>query len=582
MRRLLPLLALALAFALPVPQTTAQDDKKTSAETAKPDYLIICANGLKDSAREWAAYRESHGRKAKVVTLADIAKLSDVENPGVVEIKNFIQQTADGIEDVAENLQVLLIGDCPDEGAATSNPKSEIPWFLTRQEDANADPKRRSRIPTDNFYADIIPDDDNLPEIAIGRIPARDNASVRTALGKVKAYEAAAEGEWLRKLTFFAGEGRFGPIVDAMLEKLFMDFADQSVHPAYSLRMTYANVNSSYAYVPRHFSDKVIDEANEGSLMLVYLGHGSYDRLDNMYVNVEKNKRVMYPILLGDDVKKFDIPDGKLPVMLIVACQTGYMDHPKGSLCERVCFGENAPVAVIASSRDSHPYSNTLLQKALVTEITDKRRATLGEAFLRTKRELILAKDPDRKRLELMASLIMPKADERRAMNQAHLSLYNLTGDPGLRVRYPGVDVAGEEVRTDSESGKLTFAASIPLDIAEKLEWECTIEVARTAIAGKLEPVNAADLTSEDANVVKAAEEAIARNHATSNDKTYANVTLEKTGQAGQEGSTTVEQHFEGKPERALAPGDYILKLSARDKAGKRYGFTGMRFTVKQ
>src|SRR5690606_8598132 len=129
---------------------------------------------------------------------------------------------------------------------------------------------------------------------------------------------------------------------------------------------------------------------NRGAILLTYLGHGLYDRLDNMDVEVD-GKRIRYPILTSEHVERFDIPDGKLPVMMIIACQTGQMDHREGCLAEKICFTEKAPVAVIASSRDSHPYSNTILQKAVVKEMIDNKAATLGQAFMDAKRELILA-----------------------------------------------------------------------------------------------------------------------------------------------------------------------------------------------
>jgi hypothetical protein len=324
------------------------------------------------------------------------------------------------------------------------------------------------------------------------------------------------------------------------------------------------------------FSDKVVEEANAGSLMLVYMGHGSYDRLDNMHVG-----KTRYPILLGEDVTKFNIEDGKLPVMLIVACQTGYMDHPQGSLCERVCFQEKAPVAIIASSRDSHPYSNTLLQKALVGEITEHRRATLGEAFLRAKRELILAEDPARAELETLASLVIPKKANREALNQSHVSLYNLTGDPGLQLRYPDIDLAPEDARFDAKTGKVAFGAALPKGTG-KLAWECTVEVTRSQIPGELKPVTADDLASGDEKKIKAAEEAIAANHAISNTKQVATIKCVSIGSSTEADAEFVVEHFEGKPDPALAPGDYILKLSARDKDGKKYGFTALRLTIQE
>lgn len=575
MTRLIALCALALLLTTAI---VAQDDRKTGpGNTAPHDYIIICADAMLESANEWAAYRKAHGRKARAVSMSEIAKAAEVETAGLNEIKAWLAEAAKQVNEPLVNFQVLLIGDCPDEGKATHDPKTEIPWFLTRQEDSNPDPKRRKRVPTDNFLADLDNDANNLPEFAIGRIPARTNEQVRLALAKVKAYEAAPQGEWLRNLTFFAGEGRFGKMVDQMLEGLFTRFAEQTIDPKYTVRMTYANINSSYAYIPRLFSDKVIEEANPGSLMLVYMGHGSFDRLDDMYVGTTR-----CPILLGDDVGKFNIPDGKLPVMLIVACQTGYMDHPKGSLCERICFTEKAPIAVVASSRDSHPYSNTLLQKALCGEIIANRRVTLGEAFVRAKRELVLAEDPDRSQLEFMARLVIPKKDERDAFNRSHVSMYNLTGDPGLRMRYPGLEVKPLAPASVNEKGVVHVKVQAPGKGADgkDLHWECTVEVLRSKIPGELKPLDPADLNADDAKKVKAAEEAMAANHATSNNKVVAKLKLTHIGSAKGEGA--VEQHFEGKLDSALAPGDYILKLSARDSEGKAYGFTSVALKIEK
>lgn len=574
------LLACAL-LALPtfIVNHTAQDPAPdTKTESAAPDYVIVSANALKDAAAEWAAYRASHGRRAKVYTLADIS--GDAKKaPTLVSIKMKVVEWALDGEKVRTGFQLLLLGDCPDEGVDAYDANTQIPWFLTRQEDSNPEPTRRKRVPTDNFLADVIADDNALPEIAVGRIPARTVEDARLALKKVKAYEAAPQGDWLRNLTFFAGEGRFGAQIDRMLENLFTQFAEQTISQSYVVRMTYANIRSSYAYVPRLFSDKVIEEANRGALMLVYMGHGLYDRLDNMDVQDEKGNRVRAPILSSDDVAKFDIADGKLPVMLIVACQTGYMDHPKGCLAEKICFTEKAPVAIIGSSRDSHPYSNTLLQKALVSAVSTDRVATLGEALLLAKRELVLAEDPDRGRLELMAKFIIPKDEERSAINASHISMYNLTGDPGLRMRYPNVQMEG--FSAEAKGNELTVRVRHADKLPEGTSLSCAIEVRRTEIAGELQSFTAADLVSTDAAKRKAAEDAVRANHATSNSKLLLEPKLEVIGTAKLEGGG-YETVLKGKLEKLPAPGEYNVKVFATVQKSTDCGFTATKLILKK
>ncbi|MCB9894916.1 MAG: hypothetical protein H6839_10745 [Planctomycetes bacterium] len=589
-----PLIAAALAavcFFVAAPQPAAQDAKPAKDTTTEKapavDYLVICADALKPVAEEWAKYRADTGRVTRVMPVSSIARPKDVDLPGLTEIKDAILEAAGG-ENITPGFQVLLLGDCPNNSATDYDAKTEIPWMLTRQMDSNPTVSRRERVPTDNFYADLVQDDDGLPDIAVGRIPARTVEEARLALAKVKAYEAAKQGEWLRNLTFFAGEGHFGAVIDGMLEKLFIQFAE-SLSQAHNVRMTYANINSPYAYVPTQFSDKVIEEANSGALLLCYLGHGAHDRLDDMYVEVDgKNKR--YPILTADDVSKFNIQGGKLPVMMIIACETGHLDHPQGCLAEKICFTEKAPVAIIASSRDSHPYSNTLLEKAMVHELTDNYAPTLGEAFMNAKRELILAQDPDRKRLDMMAMFIIPEK-ERKELNQSHQSLYNLTGDPGLRMQYPKLKLSlrlgagGDTIKPDSELSVIVDSSE---DVGE-LDAEIWVECTRASLAHKIEDFDKAALTGADEEKRAAAEKIVATNHANSNNKHLAALKAKADGKASTEttnedGTTTKtwQYFFKGKLDSPLEPGDYILKVFARDSKGERCGFAAVKLNVSK
>lgn len=553
---------------------------------AKPaDYLIVAADGLGGVAKEWGEYRKGQGRQVEVVTLGAIAKEAGKDKINLLDLKNYIKKH--GGEKPAEGFQVLLIGDCPVEGSEGYDAKTEIPWFMSAYKDAY----ERSAIPGDNFLADTIGEDNEIPDFAIGRIPARTPEQASLALKKVKAYESARLGEWIKRLTFFAGEGRFGAAVDQMLENLFTQMAEQVIDPAYDLRMTYANIKSAYAYVPSRFSDKVLEEANTGAFLLSYMGHGAVDRLDDMHVSQGEGKRdLRYPILQDDDVVKFNIEDGKLPVMIIVACATGFLDHKEQCLTERICFAEKAPVAVISSSRDSHPYSNTLLQNAMITEMTKNRRATLGECFMRAKREIVQGEDKNRKSLENMAAFIIPKKSDRDKLNRAHLYLYNLIGDPGLKLRYPGSSVKFEPAKPEAFKGgevEVAFALNDPLPSnpvaksteAASVKISATLEVRRSQVFGELKAFDAKDLISSDEAKRKAAEDAIAANHATANTKVLAPCKLSGVDYSG--GGCTGGK-FIINIDEALAPGDYVVKLFALDSKGAHCGFAALKLKVKE
>ncbi len=576
-----------LAFAAAIIPIRAEE----TAPKKRVDYLIITADSFADAAKEWGEYRAQKGRRIAVKTVSDIATNWGHERASVTDIKNTIKGAAS--ETINAEFQVLLIGDCPSspgkkpEGELNYDPNVELPWFITDLKD-----EQGSIIAGDNFYADIADKDDDLPEIAVGRIPARTIEEVRLALAKVKAYESARNGEWIKRLTFFAGEGHYGPLIDSMIEMAFTQFADEHVDNAYDLRMTYANLDSPYAWVPSKFTDKVAEEANMGSLLLTYLGHGAWDRLDDFRVKID-GKFSTYPILKADDVGKFAIKDGQLPVMLIIACDTGWMDGPAKNRClgERILFTDNAPVAVIASSRNSHPYSNMIVQKGIVQGIANRKCETLGEAFRYMKRELTLGQEPDRKDLEDMAAMLMPKKSERDAKNRAHLFLYNLMGDPGLKIKH--VVSQFKAVLFDNKNGgpastnevEEGFAPEYEIDIPQDLQDQkspvsltVTLERRRASLGAEPAKFDPADLASKDEKVRAAAEKIVMANHKMANDRLISPGVCVMPEIAPDVG--VIRETYGFNLDKPLAPGDYLVKIFALDKKGDKCGFTALPFKV--
>ncbi|MDC1142973.1 C25 family cysteine peptidase [Planctomycetota bacterium] len=562
-------LAVLLSFlfiSTPNAQDATAPETETESEVAPTSYLVVYASDFKEVAQQWADYRTSTGHVSETLEYAKVH-----ETPSLDALKAEITKLYEANND----LNVLLIGDCPDAGSKDVDCSKEIPWKMSAYKDASQ--RAPKPVPSDNFLADVVKDNQGMPEFPIGRIPARTVEQAAIALAKVKQYESSASGEWMRDLTFFAGEGHFGPVIDGMIENLFTQFMDLAVDQSYDVRMSYANINSEYAYIPSKFSQKVIDEANKGALILTYVGHGLYDRLDNMHVKVDGEVK-RYPILSSADVKDFDIKDGKLPVLVIIACQTGYMDHPKGCLAEAVVFKENAPVAVIGCSRDSHPYSNIIFQKTLMESAVGEAK-TIGDAFLAAKKELIEGKDPQRPTLEMMALAVLPDKKDRDTSNEAHLRLFNLTGDPALVLRKANAQAFVAKGDTGPAlSKKINVKAGSEFDIGVRLapkmcvkEGEAVaaegvrVELCRTrsASAPDLQEFNKKDLYAGDEEKREAAMKILAANHAASNEKVVADVTFtQKSTVAGDDDVSVI---YTVKLGPGVAPGNYILKVFALD-----------------
>ncbi len=464
------------------------------------NYVILHAGDLSPAAEQWADYRVGCGFTVRLVNWSAFAKSEDpilaarkavheaYREPSRNNRVNFDvagkpRHWEPGIDAWAHSITpdprqpatvgyLLILGDAPDGGTRLSAPPKEFKFDPNRvplhihASLKDASPRAPRPAAGDYIWAlppDVGPDDADAQErsgsagwpreIAVGRVPARTGSQATAVLEKIKRHEATqAHGEWQQRLSFVAGEGRFGPVVDQMLEQMFVGFADTVIPPEYRISMTYANPNSAWASDPRQLTDRVVEGIRDGSLLTAYVGHGQVTRLDSMRIAGADGKEVRFPIGDRDSiVSQLQEPSDRLAMMLIIACQTGCFDQPKDeSLGEALLFAPGGPVTILAGSRDTHPYANALVQKEFVCAVTGQLDPAgmlpsqypdcAGTAWLATQRYLRsgLAGGPEPDQyfgeVEAFAGLML-QPDQRTAIREAHLWLYNLIGDPATRIQ---------------------------------------------------------------------------------------------------------------------------------------------------
>jgi hypothetical protein len=114
----------------------------------------------------------------------------------------------------------------------------------------------------------------------------------------------------------------------------------------------------------------------------------------------------------------------------------------------------------------------TVMSTGLMNELFGNRCPTVGEAVLRAKRKLVeqpKSTDSGRIALDTIARLISPAGDKLAEERAEHVLLFNLFGDPLLRLRYPKpveLDVPGRAVA----GAALRVAGSSPVDGRAQVE----------------------------------------------------------------------------------------------------------------
>ncbi|MBW8886026.1 MAG: hypothetical protein JF612_14905, partial [Planctomycetia bacterium] len=122
---------------------------------------------------------------------------------------------------------------------------------------------------------------------------------------------------------------------------------------------------------------------------------------------------------------------------------------------EQMLKSEGGPVAVYGGSRVTMPYGMAVMGDALMQEYFEHRPATLGEAILAAKRRTMGRIDDEehpvglnRVLLDSVAAVMSPNQDQLEAERREHLHIFNLLGDPMLRLTYP----QSIELQASSES----------------------------------------------------------------------------------------------------------------------------------
>ena len=218
------------------------------------------------------------------------------------------------------------------------------------------------------------------------------------------------------------------------------------------------------------FAETSIGKFNEGCLFWVYVGHGSRHRLDSVFT-----PKGRYEILNEKNVKQLESRAG-WPIAIMLCCYSGAFDDPIDCLAENMLVQPKGPIAVLCGNRVTMPYAMSLLSLELMDEQFHGEANTLGQLMLRAKQRLV---DPRQGRpatremrdeIEKIGSLFNPKPELVHEEIFEHLALFQLLGDPLLRIARPEeislkAKMEEEFSPTLEIAGQMPFAGELILEV---------------------------------------------------------------------------------------------------------------------
>jgi hypothetical protein len=339
------------------------------------DYVAIGPPDLLAPLQPLLALREAQGIKTLAVPLHAIYDQFSYGQADPQAIRSFLAYAGQRWSQAPEYL--ALVGDASydPKGYITAPEANRTPTFFVQTIHGGE---------TASDYGFSVPGDapwrpgedggQNLPEVAVGRIPARTPEQVSAYVQKVISFEQR-EGtdsefdDWQNRVLAIAdgSEDYFRMDAQNFLNKFTGDYPAELLAPSNG---------------EQGINQTIIQKINQGVGLAAYFGHGS--------INLWGKDR----LFSTEDVPNLDNQD-KLPIILNFTCLAGLFTHPKvESLAEAFLWQPTGgAIAVLAPTSLTLTEDQAYLSDAIADELVDNPGGRLGDLLTKARRR-VLSENP--------------------------------------------------------------------------------------------------------------------------------------------------------------------------------------------
>jgi hypothetical protein len=368
------------AVLAPELETVSASRLKSSGNGA--DYVVLGPRDLLEAAKPLLELRRRQGLRSRGVPIEEVDSEFGFGESRPEAVKEFLSFAAHHWQKPAPRY-VLLLGDASydfKDYLGTGVRNQVPPWMVKTSYLWTA---------SDAGYAAVHGEDD-LPDLAIGRLPAKSVEEARVMVAKVLAYEET-------------GSLSHGPVI---LVADNPDGAGDFEGDAEGIALgVLASRNPQRIYLGQLGTEAtrgaIEDAFDEGASLLSYLGHGG--------IQLWANENIFN----GSQVPSLR-PQSRQPFVLTLNCLNGYFHFPYfNSLAEELVKADGkGAIAAFSPSGLSLNEPAQIFHEALLRELLSGKHERLGDAVLAAQ-------------ASYAASGAFPEL----------LSIYHLLGDPALKVR---------------------------------------------------------------------------------------------------------------------------------------------------
>jgi hypothetical protein len=350
------------------------------------DMIIVTDPSLNSALTPLKSLRSSQGLEVKTVFVQDIFDEFSYGVYSTEAIKDFLAYAYENWSGDRE--YVLLAGegsyDHRDVLGLNGPGGNLVPVYLRSGIDLNL-----GEAASDNQFVDF--DGDDLADMMLGRLPARDSTELSTMVDKILAYEAGpTTAPWRAKHLFVTDNGLvpsesgcsqdpasdFFAVVDSFIDNFFPD--EHLLHRInYAPTQCYPDPEPYYAQTVLQMQTGIVQKYNAGNQFVIYTGHSGSRNWghENFF-----NQQLANGLENGDHT----------PVMLPMTCLVGIYHFPQGDNLSETLLKLNGGGSVAAYAptglqvQNGHDY----LLEGFYTSIFDDGDRILGQAIYKAKLNL--------------------------------------------------------------------------------------------------------------------------------------------------------------------------------------------------
>jgi len=270
-----------------------------ASTSRQADYVLVCPYRLREHCYRLLKHRYLHGLSVAVAPIEDIYNEFSYGIVDAGAIKQFLGYAFHHW--AAPPRYVLLAGE------GTYDPKANLGATGQNVLPVHLGPTSWQWTALENWFV-LVNGQDELADMAIGRIPVTDNVAMGNVVDKIIEYEAAVTnaGTWLNKATLVAddwdGQNDFGAASDDYVFDPLGSAGFTTRTRVYLDSPTYADPSLARAAIASGFSI--------GRYLFSFFGHGAVDfwTQEDVWNTSDANG-------LGNSVR---------PIVAMFTCQTGY------------------------------------------------------------------------------------------------------------------------------------------------------------------------------------------------------------------------------------------------------------------